>query len=144
MEATIESIGVYIPENKITNQYFEKIIDTNDEWITSRTGIKQDISARKMNIQAICVSRPLKIWKRIIKRTYRYRFHHYSNQHTDQQFPSVASKIQSRFNIPQAGCIDISAGCAGFVYGIIMAQGLIALAVIKDSGNRCRNIIQNL
>ncbi|AQX86845.1 ketoacyl-ACP synthase III [Elizabethkingia sp. HX WHF] len=132
MEATIESIGIYIPENKITNQYFEEIIETSDEWITSRTGIKTRYFSKENEYTSdLCIKAIENLEKEYKKGLTDIDFIIIATSTPDQQFPSVASKIQDRFNIPQAGCVDISAGCAGFVYGIIMAQGLIASGSYK-------------
>ncbi|MBV8325959.1 ketoacyl-ACP synthase III [Chryseobacterium sp.] len=127
MEATIESIGIYIPENKVSNQYFEKIIDTTDEWIVSRTGIKtRYFSAKDEFTSDLCVKAVENLAADYQKEIHDIDFIIVATSTPDQPFPSVASKIQDKLKIQNAGCIDISAGCAGFVYGLILAQGLIA------------------
>ena len=132
MESTIESIGIYIPEREISNQYFEKIIDTSDEWIKSRTGItKRYFSNENEYTSDLCVKAVKNLQKNYNKEINDVDFIIVATSTPDQPFPSVASQLQSRLNIPRAGSLDVSAGCAGFVYGIILAQGLIATGSYK-------------
>lgn len=127
MESTINSIGIYIPENKIDNHYFEKILDTTDEWIVSRTGIKtRYFCSDSQSTTDLCVKAIENLRQLYSKDLSDVDFILVATSTPDQNFPSIASQIQHRLNIPNAGTLDISAGCAGFVYGATLAQGLIA------------------
>ncbi|MEO9482235.1 MAG: ketoacyl-ACP synthase III [Ekhidna sp.] len=128
----ITAFGTYVPEKIIDNHYFEQFIDTNDEWIESRTGIKtrrfakdgeyaSDLSVKAVeNLMAnsgadvsdvdfivVCTTSP------------------------DQPMPNTASRVQYKLGIKNAGCNDIYAACAGFVYGIQMAHGFVNSGVYK-------------
>ncbi len=133
MNSQITAIAAYAPEKRIDNTYFEKIIETSDEWIVSRTGIKERrFAAEGESTSAICVKATEKLLNEnpgvdlegvdfIIVAT----------TTADQVMPSMASQVQNTLQIPNAGCIDIMAACAGFIYGLILAKGMVAAGTHK-------------
>lgn len=132
MDATINSIGIYVPEREVDNHYFESIIETNDEWIQSRTGIrKRYFSAADEFTSDLSVRAAQNLSKDFNKNLSEVDFVIVATSTPDQVMPSVASQVQARLEIPNAGCIDIYAACAGFVYGITLAKGLIAAGTHK-------------
>jgi len=126
--AQIVSVGTYVPENVVTNKDLEKIVDTSDEWIFSRSGIRsrhivpadQQVPASVLGAKAasIAIERagvtPLDI-DGIVCATFT----------PDSFFPSTACKIQALLGCKNAFAFDISAACAGFVYALTVADGLI-------------------
>lgn len=132
MGAIINSIGIYVPEKRVDNHFFESIIDTNDEWITSRTGIKQRFHAEEDEYTSdLCVKAVQNLAKDYNKELSDIDFIIVATTTPDQTMPNMASQVQTRLNIPNAGCIDVYGACAGFVYGIILAKGLIAAGTHK-------------
>lgn len=132
MNATINSIGIYHPERAIYNSFFEEFLDTTDEWIKERTGIERRFySAPEEYTSNMCVNAALNLSKNYNKDLSDIDFIIVATSTADQAMPSVASQVQSRLNIPNAGTLDVSAACAGFVYGIILAKGLIAAETHK-------------
>jgi len=133
MNSKITAIGVYTPANRITNQYFEQFIETNNEWIISRTGIKERRFADKDEFTSdLCV----KAAQNLVAENPAINldgidFILVATTSADQVMPSMASQIQNRLNIENCGCLDIMAACAGFVYGIILAKGMIASGTHK-------------
>ncbi len=133
MDSKITAIAVYAPSKKITNAYFEQIIETNDEWIISRTGIRERRFAEKDEYTSnLCISavENLLVENKDISLE-GVDFIIVSTTTADQVMPSMASQVQNAFKIPNAGCIDIMAACAGFVYGLTIAKGLIAAGTHK-------------
>jgi 3-oxoacyl-(acyl-carrier-protein) synthase III len=127
MNATITSIGIYHPEREIRNSYFEEYLDTSDQWIRERTGIERRFYAAEDEYTTdMCVKAVQSLAENYNKDLSDVDFIIAATSTFDQLIPSVASQIQTRLSIPNAGCIDLSAACAGFVYGIIVAKGLIA------------------
>ncbi len=127
MNAIINSIGVYVPTNKVDNHYFETILDTSDEWIRTRTGIEtRYFSSEEEYTGDLCVKAVEHLLTGYNKSISDVDFIIVATSTADQILPSVASQVQNRLNIKNAGCIDVYAACAGFVYGIILAKGLIA------------------
>lgn len=127
MGATIECIGIYLPGEGVYNRFFEETLDTSDEWIRTRTGIQRRFFAAANEFTSdICVKAALNMAGEYGKELSDVDFVIVATSTPDQAMPSVASQVQHRLNIPNAGTLDVSAACAGFLYGIILAKGLIA------------------
>ncbi|WP_182200043.1 beta-ketoacyl-ACP synthase III [Paraliobacillus salinarum] len=132
MNAGITGVGKYVPENIVTNHDLEKIVDTNDEWIRTRTGIEErriasdDIDTSDMayyaSEQAIRDAgiSPTDIDLILI-----------ATVTPDKPFPTVACMLQERLGATKAAAMDISAACAGFMYGVITAKQFIDTGVYK-------------
>jgi len=133
MESKITAIAVYTPANRITNEYFEQFIETNNEWIISRTGIKERRFADKDEFTSdLCVTAAKNLLAENPGTSFDdVDFILVATTSADQVMPSMASQIQNRLNIQNCGCLDIMAACAGFVYGLILAKGMIASGTHK-------------
>ncbi|MDB5025065.1 MAG: ketoacyl-ACP synthase [Mucilaginibacter sp.] len=133
MNSKITAIGVYAPSKRVTNEYFEKIIETNNEWIISRTGIKERRFAEPDEYTSdMCVKAVQNLLAENPGITLEgVDFILVGTTTADQVMPSMASQVQNYFNLPNTGCLDIMAACAGFVYGVILAKGLIAAGTHK-------------
>ena len=133
MNSEIKAIGVYAPSEIITNDWFADKIETTNEWIISRTGIKQRRFARPDEYTSdLCIAAA----KNLLAENPGISldgvdFIIVGTTSADQVMPNMASQIQNALNIDNAGCLDIMAACAGFVYGIILAKGLIAAGTHK-------------
>lgn len=116
-------VGHYVPSNVVTNKDLEKIVDTTDEWIRTRTGIEErriakddedssdlafgaaeaaltdaGVSADEIDLIIVATVTP------------------------DKSFPSVAAMLQDRLGAKKAAGMDVGAACAGFMYAMITAQ----------------------
>ncbi|WP_282941379.1 ketoacyl-ACP synthase III [Paenibacillus sp. RC67] len=127
-KARITAIGTYVPEKRLTNHDLERMVETSDEWIVQRTGIRERrISEPKQYTSDLCVAAVSNLMHRYGKSVTDVDFIIVATSTPDFPFPSTASIIQDQLGISSAtGAIDISAACAGFVYGLHMANGLIA------------------
>lgn len=125
-KSRITAIGTYVPNQILSNNDLEKMIDTNDEWIVQRTGMKErriaceDEYSSHLAIKAIenlCTTfkKNLEDIDCIIVAT----------TTADYVFPSVACQIQQHFNIPHTIAFDLNATCAGFTYGLHVGNSLI-------------------
>lgn len=131
-KARITAQGAYIPSAVLTNEDLEKIVDTDDEWIVSRTGIKERRISEK-NEQTSDLA-----YRAVIDLTNKYGsnikdvdFIIVCTLTPDFKTPSVSSYIQYKLGIDNAGAIDINAACAGFTYGLYLANSLITSGVNK-------------
>lgn len=128
----ISAFGTYVPENVIDNQYFEKIIDTNDEWIRTRTGIK---TRRYSNKGEHTSDMAVKAVNNLVEKhgtdISDIDFIIVCTTSPDQTMPNAASRVQYKLGIKSAGCNDMYAACAGFVYGLQVAHGFINSGVYK-------------
>jgi 3-oxoacyl-[acyl-carrier-protein] synthase-3 len=126
VKAAIAGIGSYVPEKVLTNFDFEKMVDTSDEWIRTRSGIKErhvtteDQATSDLSI--IAAQRALKsaglkpkdIGAIIL-----------ATATPDMLFPSTACLVQARIGAPNVIAFDISAGCTGFLYGLSVAESFV-------------------
>ena len=133
MNSQIKAIGVYTPSNIIPNEWFADKIETNSEWIISRTGIKE---RRFTDADEYTSDLCIKAIKNLLAENPGITlegvdFILVATTTADQVMPSMASQVQNYFNLPNTGCLDIMAACAGFVYGLILAKGLIAAGTHK-------------
>ncbi len=128
MNSRITAIGTYVPEKRVDNAHFEKIIETTDEWIVTRTGIRERrYSAENEFTYELCVKATQNLLAENPGITLDgVDFIFVATTTADQVMPSMASQTQNALQIPNCGCIDIMAACAGFVYGLVLAKGLIA------------------
>lgn len=130
--ARISAFGTYVPEKVLDNAYFESIIETNDEWIVSRTGIRERRMAGEDQFSSdLCVSAVKDLTERSGKSVDDVDFIIVASTSPDQVMPNTASRIQIKLNIQNAGCNDIYGACAGFVYGLQLANGLVEGGMYK-------------
>lgn len=126
MQAKITAIGIHAPEQVIDNHYFENLIETSDEWIQSRTGIKTRRFARLNEFTSdLSEKAALNLAKDYNKDLSDVDFILLATVSHDHVMPSIAAVLQHRLGIKQAGALDISAACAGFGYGVSLAKGMI-------------------
>ncbi len=133
--ANITAVGKYLPKNILTNADLEKMVDTNDEWIQSRTGIQErrivdkgeaSVEMSVNAIQKILDSRcldPTEIDAIIV-----------GTITPDMLFPSCAALIQHRIGATNAWGYDLSAACSGFIFALQSGSALI------ESG-QCEKVI---
>jgi len=128
MGARITSIGTYVPQKRLTNFDLESMVETTNEWIVQRTGIhERRISHSEEFTSDLCVSAVKDLIHRYNKTIEDVDMVIVATSTPDFAFPSVACLIQERLNIsPTAGCMDLNAACAGFVYALHTAHALIA------------------
>jgi 3-oxoacyl-[acyl-carrier-protein] synthase III len=132
MQARITALSTHVPEHIQTNADFERTIETSDEWIVSRTGIRERrYAAENEYTSDLCVKAAHKLVAESGKSLADVDFIIVGTTTPDQDMPSVACRLQYRLGITQAGAMDIKVACAGFTYGLILAQGLIAAGSAK-------------
>lgn len=120
-------IGEYLPKKVLTNADLERMVDTSDEWITTRTGIKERRLASKHEATSdIAVRAAQQALDDAKLKSQDIDLIIVATVTPDMQFPSTACFVQASLGAKQAVCFDISAACAGFVYGIVIAQQFIA------------------
>jgi 3-oxoacyl-[acyl-carrier-protein] synthase-3 len=132
--AALKSVGAYVPEKVLTNEDFEKFLDTSDEWITKRTGIKErhiaadDELTSDMGVEAakVAIHRAgLKINEidMIVCATISPDY---------LCMPSTACVIASKLGRANVAAFDISAACTGFIYAMSIAKAFIESGMRKN------------
>lgn len=131
-KARITAQGAYIPEKILTNEELEDIVDTNDEWIVKRTGIKERrISKENEQTSDLAYKAVIDLQNKYGKNIKDVDFIIVCTLTPDFKTPSVSSYIQYKLGIENAGAIDINAACAGFAYGLYLANSLITTGTNK-------------
>jgi 3-oxoacyl-[acyl-carrier-protein] synthase-3 len=117
--AKITALGTYAPPQVLTNKDFEKMVDTTDEWILSRTGIRErHVLAKGLGVSDICVEAAKKcLAARGIEPT-EVEAIIVGTVTPDMMFPSTACLVQDKIGAKGAWGFDVSAGCSGFVFAL--------------------------
>ncbi|MEW4372849.1 ketoacyl-ACP synthase III [Paenibacillus kandeliae] len=124
--ARITALGTYVPEKRLTNNDLEKLVDTSDEWIVQRTGIRERrVAAPDQFSSSLGIEAVQNMLSRYDVSIQDVDLVIVATTTSDYVFPSVAAQIQAHFNINRAGVFDLNATCAGFVYGLHMANSFV-------------------
>jgi 3-oxoacyl-[acyl-carrier-protein] synthase-3 len=119
--------GSYAPEKILTNQDLEQIVDTSDEWITSRTGIKErHIADPNTPSSALGTEAAVRALEAAGVRGEEIDQIIVGTVTGDRTFPSTACIVQDRLGAKGAHAFDVSAACAGFLYGLSLGYSSIA------------------
>ncbi len=134
MYASLKSIGAYVPSKKLTNQDFEKMVDTTDEWILQRTGIKERYIAADDEFTSDLATHAA---EQAIERSGLDRSEIDAiicATITPDFFcmPSTACVIADNLGIKYSTAFDISAACSGFVYSLSMAKAFVESGMKKN------------
>lgn len=124
--------GSYVPERVLTNQDLEKMVDTNDEWIRTRTGMRERRIARP-DEAASDLSFPAaqQALKNAGIGADQLDLIIVATVTPDMSFPSTACILQEKLGAKKAAAYDLSAACTGFIYGLANAANFIALGTYK-------------
>lgn len=130
----ILGIGCYVPEKVLTNQDLEKIVDTSDEWITERTGIKQrHIAAPEEATSDLATKAALMALEDAKTSPEEIDLVIVGTASSDHIFPSTACLVQARIGAKNAAAFDLAAGCSGFVYSLAVASQMIKSGLYKKA-----------
>ncbi len=132
--ASLKSIGAYAPKRVLTNQELEKMVDTTDEWITKRTGIKQRrIANENENTSDLGVEAAKIALKRANLKTSQIDAVICATLSPDYlTMPSTAAIISHKLGIHGKMAFDISAACSGFVYLLSVAKAFVESGMYKN------------
>lgn len=121
----ITATARYLPGKIVTNDDLAEWMDTSDEWIQSRTGIKQRHIAEAENTSDMC----LQVAKKLIEKSaidpISLDFIIVATMSPDYTSPSVACQVQGKLGAKQAMAFDVAAACAGFVYALATAENFV-------------------
>jgi 3-oxoacyl-[acyl-carrier-protein] synthase-3 len=123
---SIIGTGSYVPEKILTNEDLSKIVDTDDEWITTRTGIKERrIAADDEYTSDMGAKAALAAMKQAGITGDEIDLILVATATPDMVFPATACFVQTKIGAKRAACLDISAACAGFLFAVEIAQQFI-------------------
>lgn len=119
------SVGKYVPEKVLTNNDLTEWLDTSDEWITSRTGIKERRISIQENTSDLCSNAAKVILERAGISGKEVGIIIVATMTPDAHSPSVASLVQAGIKAENAMAFDVSAACSGFVYALSIAEKML-------------------
>lgn len=124
-EVFIRGTGRYVPENRVTNDDLAKIVDTSDEWITSRTGIKERRISSGENTSDIACFAAKNALEDAGVSAEEVDLIIVATVTPDMFTPATACIVQSKLGAKKAAAFDINAACSGFIYGINVAAQFV-------------------
>lgn len=133
--AIISGIGHYVPDNIVTNDDLSKIMDTNDAWITERTGIRERRhvgKAGKETTSDLGYKASLKAIKDAKISKEDIDFIIFATLTPDLYFPGCGVLLQEKLGIDTIGALDVRNQCSGFVYGLSVADAFIKSGKYKN------------
>jgi 3-oxoacyl-[acyl-carrier-protein] synthase-3 len=123
---SIVGTGSYLPEKILTNAELSRMVDTSDEWITTRTGIKERrVAAKDEQTSDMATKAALQALEQAEVNPEDVDLILVATATPDMLFPATACFVQKKIGAKNAACLDISAACAGFLFGIEIAQQFI-------------------
>lgn len=132
MRAGILGTGSYVPEKILTNFDLEKIVDTSDEWIVTRTGIRERrIASETQASSDLAYEAALKALEKAKISAKELDLIIVATVTPDHAFPSTASILQDRLGAEKAAAFDLSAACSGFLYGLATGSQFIQTGLYK-------------
>lgn len=132
MNAGVLGIGRYVPEKVVTNLDLEKVMDTSDEWIRTRTGIQERrIAADNEDTSDLAYKAAVEALHKANVKAEDIDMIIVATVTPDQPFPTVSCMLQEKLGAKKAASYDVSAACAGFMYGMITAKQFIETNAYK-------------
>ncbi len=132
IKSVIIGTGSYLPKKILNNHELAKLVDTSDEWITERTGIKErHVAAANEFSSDLGYEAALKALKASETKPNEIDLVIVATTTPDNSFPATATKIQSMLGIKTAAAFDIQAVCSGFIYALSIADNFIKTGQYK-------------
>ena len=123
--AVITALGMYVPDKIYDNKYFEKIVDTSDEWIKSRTGISERRILENGATSDLATGAAKNLLEKYNIKPEEIDVIIVSTVTPDMFFPATACLVQDNIGAKNAWGFDLSAACSGFIYGFHVGASLI-------------------
>jgi 3-oxoacyl-[acyl-carrier-protein] synthase-3 len=124
---SITGLGCYVPEQVMTNDDLAQLVDTSDEWITSRTGIRERrIATQEQAMTDIALPACRRALEMSGTDPKTVDLLIVATVTPDMAFPSTGALLADELGMPDAAAYDLSAGCTGFMYALAQAYGMLA------------------
>lgn len=125
--ARMVGVATYVPETVLTNADFERMVDTSDEWIRERTGIaERHIAAPGETLASMASTAICRLLREQGVEAASIDMIIVGTASWDRLLPSAACDIQAKIGARKAAAFDVSAACSGFVYGLSLADAMVA------------------
>ena len=127
LNAVITGISAYAPDYILTNDEISKLVDTSDEWITTRVGIKERriLKGKGIGVSYMGTKAVADLLVKTNTKPEEVEIVIFATTTPDHIFPSAASMVAEANGIKNAFCFDMQAACSGFIFGLEMASNFI-------------------
>ncbi|MFQ5952087.1 MAG: beta-ketoacyl-ACP synthase III [Candidatus Omnitrophota bacterium] len=133
-KAGILGVGKYLPQNVLTNADLERMVETTDEWITTRTGIKERrIAAENEAASDMAAKAARHALKNANLKPKDIDLIIVATITPDMFFPSTACQVQHKLGIENIPAFDIAVACSGYIYGLVIADQFIKTGMYKHA-----------
>ncbi|MEX0674217.1 MAG: beta-ketoacyl-ACP synthase III [Gaiellaceae bacterium] len=130
----ITGLGCYVPDRVLTNDELSTLVDTSDEWIMTRTGIRERrIAAPEQAMSDLAVPACSIALEQAGVAPREVDLLVVATVTPDMTFPSTAALVADRLGMPDAAAYDLSAGCTGFMYAVAQAHGMLASGLARKA-----------
>lgn len=129
----IAGVGAYSPSLVVTNDDISKLVETNDEWIQERTGIKERRISEGEDTSDFAVKSAMMALEKANIKSEELELIIVATVSPDNFIPSVACLVQSKLNARKAACFDINVACSGFLYGLEIAKSMMKSMNYKNA-----------
>lgn len=133
MYGKIIGTGFYVPDNQVPNEFFESIMETNDEWISSRTGIKTRYFSKGENTSDLGTNAAMMALEDSGLKAEDIDMIVFATMTPDTFMPSTACLVQKKIGAINAFAFDISAACSGFMYALSVAKEFLENGKVKNA-----------
>lgn len=133
MTARIAGIGAYVPETIVTNDDLAKIVETSDEWISSRTGIRERRISTKEGTSDLATEAARRALDAAGVKPEELDLIILGTSSPDCNYPSGACEVQAKIGAVNAAAFDVSAACAGFIFALNIVQGFFKAGVYQTA-----------
>jgi 3-oxoacyl-[acyl-carrier-protein] synthase-3 len=130
----VQGCGAYLPEKLVTNEELARQVDTSDEWIQQRTGIRQrHIAAEGEFTSHLAIKAAQRALDHAGMSAGELDLIVLATATPDETFPATATRVQAALGMTRGAAFDVQAVCAGFVYGLSVADSLIKTGLAKTA-----------
>ena len=133
MTARIAGIGAYVPETIVTNDDLAKIVETSDEWISSRTGIRERRISTKEGTSDLAAEAARRALEAAGVKPEELDLIILGTSSPDCNYPSGACEVQAKIGAVNAAAFDISAACSGFIFAMNIVQGFFKSGIYQTA-----------
>ena len=130
--ASISGTGSYVPENKMTNDDMAKLVETSDDWIASRTGIRERRISTGENTSDLAYKAAYRALQKAELEAKDIDLIICATITPDSFMPSVACMVQERLGATRAAAFDLTAACSGLIYGMACATSFIETGMYQN------------
>ena len=134
LPACVSAVGGALPDGYITNHDLEFLVDTTDEWILERTGIaKRHIASGDCASSNLAAAASREAIEKAGVDSREVELLIVATVTPDMPLPSTACLVQEEIGAQNAACMDIAAGCTGFLYGLVVAAHMVSLGAYRNA-----------